>query len=99
MAMHETATRNARSPRGRQGEPMAGERDFSHRSLVEKLGVRAGSRVSVLGMAEAGFLEQLRSAGADLSVGRRRKQSDLIFLAVESMRELRRIGSLEPSMA
>jgi hypothetical protein len=78
---------------------MAADRDFSHRSLVEKLVVTPGARVSVLGMGEEGFLEQLRAAGADLSVGRRRKRSDLIFLGVASMQDLRRIDALEPSMA
>jgi hypothetical protein len=78
---------------------MPGERDFSHRSLVEKLGVKPDSRVSLLGMEDGGFLEELRAAGADLSVGRRRKQSDLIFLGVESIRDLGKIRGLEPSMA
>jgi hypothetical protein len=75
------------------------ERHFSHRTLIEKLGIKVGHRVSVLGAGDESFLEMLRSAGADLSVGRRRKQSDHLFLAVESMRDLARIGGLEPSMA
>jgi hypothetical protein len=78
---------------------MPSERDFSSRSLVEKLGVKPESRVSLLGMDDVGFLEELRAAGADLAVGRRRKQSDLIFLGVESMRDLGKIRGLEPSMA
>jgi hypothetical protein len=75
------------------------ERDFSHRTLIEKLGIKVGHRVSVLGVGDESFLEMLRSAGADLSVGRRRKRSDHLFLAVESMKDLARIGGLEPSMA
>ena len=75
------------------------ERDFSHRTLIEKLGVKEGHRVSVLGAGDDHFLAMSRSAGADLSVGRRRKQSDHLFLAVESMKDLARIGGLEPSMA
>jgi hypothetical protein len=75
------------------------ERDFSHRTLIEKLGVKEGHRVSVLGAGDDRFLAMLRSAGADLSVGRRRKQSDHLFLAVESMKDLAKIARLEPSMA
>jgi hypothetical protein len=75
------------------------ERDFSHRSLIDKLGVRAGHRVSLLGIGDEEFLGQLRAAGAELSVGRRRKQSDHLFLAVESMADLGKIASLEASMA
>jgi hypothetical protein len=78
---------------------MSRERDFSHRTLIEKLGVREGHRVSVLGVDDEGFLDTLRSAGADLSVGRRRKRSDHLFLAVESMKDLAKIGGLEPSLA
>jgi hypothetical protein len=78
---------------------MPAERDFSHRTLVEKLGVKPESRVSLIRMDDAGFLEELRTAGADLAMGGRRKQSNLIFLGVESMRDLGRIGGLEPSMA
>lgn len=84
---------------GDNEEAMRGEKDFSHRSLVDKLGVKRGDRVSLLGVKEEGFLAQLRSAGADLSVGRRRNQSDHVFLAVESTRDLAKIGRLEPSMA
>ena len=75
------------------------DRDFSHRSLMDKLGVRPGDRASTLGITGKDFLDQLRAPGADLSVGRRRKQSDLIFLAVGSERDLSKIGRLEPSMA
>jgi len=78
---------------------MPGVKDFSHRSLMDKLGVKEGDRVSLLGMNEEGFLAELRAAGAELSVGRLRKQSDHVFLAVESMGDLRKIGGLEPSMA
>jgi hypothetical protein len=75
------------------------DRDFSHRSLIDKLGVRAGQRVSLLGVRDEEFLGQLRAAGAEFSVGRRRKQSDHLFLAVESMADLAKIGPLEASMA
>lgn len=77
---------------------MAGEKDFSHRSLIDKLGVKPGHRVSLLGISEKGFAAQLRAAGADLST-RQRKQSDHLFLAVESVGDLGRIDGLEASMA
>jgi len=67
--------------------------------LIDKLGVKAGHRVALLGVGDEGFLSQLRAAGAELSVGRRRKQSDHLFLAVESMADLGKIASLEASMA
>jgi hypothetical protein len=80
-------------------QDMPEEKDFSHRSLIDKLGVKQGDRVSLLGVNEEGFLAQLRAAGADLSAGRRRKQNDHLFLAVESVRDLAKIGGLESYMA
>lgn len=77
---------------------MPGDRDFSHRTLIEKLEVKEGHRISVLGVDDEGFQEQLRAAGADVSRGRPRKQSDHLFLAVESLADLGKIGALEPSM-
>lgn len=62
--------------------------------LLDKLGVRSGSRVSVLGVRDetfAGLLEQR----VDVST-RPRKDSDLIFLAADSGAELARLAELEP---
>jgi hypothetical protein len=78
---------------------MSGEKDFSQKRLIDKLGVKPGDRVCVLGVKDQGFMADLRSAGADVSIGRARKQSDHLFLAVESERDLARMGGLEVSMA
>jgi hypothetical protein len=70
----------------------------SERSLMDKLGVRPKSRVSLLGVRDPGFLAQLEERGADVAPGRRRKGSDLIFLSVEDSEDLRRLSEVEPSM-
>ena len=62
--------------------------------LLDKLGVRPGARVSVLGVDDAGFLVEL-SRRADVS-RRPRKDSDLIFLAADGVSELARLAELEP---
>jgi hypothetical protein len=67
----------------------------SERSLLDKLGLRPESIVSVLGVRDGAFLAELEDRGADVS-RRRRKGSDLIFLGVEESGGLRRIGELEP---
>jgi hypothetical protein len=67
----------------------------SSKSLIEKLGVKPGARISVLGVTDAGFLRQLERAGADVS-RRRRASSDLVFLAIENVRALERLATLEP---
>jgi hypothetical protein len=67
------------------------------KSRVEKLGVKAGARVSVLGIDDALFLEELRQAGADVAT-RMRQRSDQIFFGVNSARDLRRFAALLPSI-
>jgi hypothetical protein len=67
----------------------------SSKSLVEKLGIKAGARISVVGVNDHGFLSDLEREGADLS-RRRRKRSDLVFVAVERLRDLDRLAELEP---
>jgi hypothetical protein len=68
---------------------------LSAKSLIEKLGVKPGARISVLGVGDAGFLCDLEAAAADVS-RRRRTSSDLVFLAVEHVDDLVRLGGLEP---
>jgi hypothetical protein len=64
------------------------------RSLIEKLGVKPGSRVSLLGVADDDFVADLERAGADVS-RRRRRASDLVFLAIARTEDLDRLGELE----
>jgi NADPH-dependent 2,4-dienoyl-CoA reductase/sulfur reductase-like enzyme len=68
---------------------------ISTRSLIEKLGVKPGARASVLGVDDPGFLVDLQRAGADVS-RRRRKGSDLVFLAIEDRPDLSGLAQMEP---
>ncbi len=63
------------------------------RSRMEKLGVKPGSRVSVLGIDEATFLAELAERGADVS-GRARAGSDIIFVAMASKDDLPKLDAL-----
>ena len=67
----------------------------SPKSLIEKLGVKPGGRISLLGVNDAAFLRELERSGADVS-RRRRASSDLVFLAVEHVDDLARLAGLEP---
>ncbi len=66
----------------------------STKSRIEKLGVRPGMRVSVLGVADVDFRDELAAAGADVSA-RVRRHSDLLFLAVDDRAGLARFDGLE----
>ena len=68
----------------------------SPKSLLDKLGVKPGFVVSVVGVKDDGFLDDLRTRGADVSVGRLRKSSDMVFLAAQGPRDLKRLERVEP---
>ena len=70
------------------------EERVSDRPRMDKLGVHSGSRVSVLGLEDAAFLEELQSRGADVST-RRRSNSDLIFFGLDGSRGLSKLRELE----
>jgi hypothetical protein len=55
---------------------------------AEKLGVKAGANVSVLGEFEADFLRELRGATQKINNDRIDAASELIFLGAESAKEL-----------
>lgn len=70
----------------------------SPKNRVEKLGVKPGIRVSVIGVGDAGFLDELRTAGADVSA-RLRPNSDQIYVAIEAARDLSRFAGVLPSLS
>ena len=70
----------------------------STKPLLDKLGVKPGSRVSLLGVADGWFRDLLEERRADVST-RRRKNSDLLFVAIEEPEDLPKLAGLEPSMA
>jgi len=69
----------------------------SPKSRVEKLGVKPGARVSVVGLRDATLVDELQAAGADVST-RVRQRSDQIYVAIESSNDLARFKALLPSL-
>src|SRR5262249_24601874 len=67
----------------------------SMKSRIEKLGVRQGTRVSILGVPDADLRAELAAAGADVSL-RVRAHSDIVFVAVGTIAALARLATLEP---
>ncbi len=76
---------------------MAPRDEPSQKPLLEKLGVRAGTRISVLGVEEPSFVEELERWGADVSK-RRRKDSDMIVVGIRRLDDLTRLESLQTSI-
>lgn len=77
----------------------APERDYSHRLLIDKLGVKAGQRVAVLGVESAEFLTDLTARVPEYSRGKRIANADLIFFSAEARGDLSRLESLGRSIA
>jgi hypothetical protein len=76
----------------------APERDYSHRLLIDKLGVKPGQRVAVLGVESAEFLTDLASRVPEYSRGERIAGADLIFFSAEAMEDLSRLKSVAKSI-
>ena len=79
------------------------DRILNPRSRLEKLGLKPGMVVSCQGISDPALQDELTAAGATVSWGRIKKDSDLIFLGVERDPEVSRIApavaSLRPNGA
>lgn len=79
-------------------KPRPPEKSYAHVPLFDKLGVKSESRVAVLKISDAAFLDQLRKRAWDISLLRPRENSDLIFLGVESKADLNKLPSHRSSL-
>jgi hypothetical protein len=66
--------------------------------LLDKLGVRPGARVGVVGLDEPWFLDLLAERTSDVTVGSALPDSDLAFLGANSTAELAALTALRPSI-
>lgn len=68
------------------------------KSRMEKLGVKQGEKVTVIGKLEAEFEAELRKISADVAHGAIAKDAEYIFLAAESQKELARATNIAKVM-
>jgi hypothetical protein len=59
--------------------------------LLDKLGVKPGARIAVLGIDDPSFMKQLRERTTDIVVRRPRRLCDIVFLAARDKRDLQRL--------
>ena len=85
-------------PQKNPSKPRAPERDYSHRTLAEKLGIKPGQRIAVLGVEEAEFQRDLEAIVPDYSRGNRVADADLIFFSAEAKEDLSKLKSLSRSI-
>jgi hypothetical protein len=70
------------------------ERDYSHRKLIDKLGVKAGQQIAVVGVDDAAFLDELSARVPSFYTGVPHAPADLIFYAVEDRSDLPELKTL-----
>lgn len=75
------------------------ERDYSHRTLFQKLNIKDGSRVLVLGVNDAALIEEIRAHTSDCSVTGRKKNCDVILFGAETIADLQKVEPLRELLA
>ena len=76
------------------------ERDYSHRTLIDKLNVKEGARVLALGIGDAALLGEIRLRTANFrDAAPRSGEFDVILLPVENIGDLGRIEKCRPLLA
>jgi hypothetical protein len=81
-------------PHKRPNKPREPERDYSHRSLLDKLGVKPGQRICVLGVEDAAFLKDLANRVPEFVRDKPLSGADMILLGAENLKALARVKSL-----
>jgi hypothetical protein len=97
-ARNMTAVRKAAMTRKATVKAREPERDYSHRLLIDKLGVKPGQRIAVLGVESAEFLTELAARVPEYSRGKRVAGADLIFFSAEAVADLGHWSSLARSI-
>jgi hypothetical protein len=65
------------------------------KSVLDKLGVKPDHRIGAVGPLDAQFIRRLEQRSRELTVGRPRPDSDLIFIAADRKSDLRQLASLQ----
>jgi hypothetical protein len=78
---------------GPQAEKWA-EKIRNPKSLLDKLGIKPDSIVSVLGVQDKSFRKELQGRAREISDEKSKKGSDFVFLGVEALSDLKKLKPL-----
>lgn len=81
-------------PRPRTNKPRNPERDYSHRSLLDKLGVKPEQRICVLNIEDEAFLNDLADRIPECAREKPASGADMILLGADNLKALARMKSL-----
>jgi len=68
---------------------------YSTRPLLDKLGVKPGSKVAVVNLDDPAFMKLLRERTGDIVVGKPRSRVDLVFMGADDAADLRRLHDVK----
>jgi len=80
-------------------KPRPPERDYSHRTLLDKLGVKPGQRILVLDIFDASFLNEIKPFSPQFAETKPAGDLDLIFFGAEEKDALKQLARLRKSIA
>lgn len=80
-------------------KPRPPERDYSHRSLLDKLGVKPGQKILILGVTDGVFINDIRPFNPEFAERKPAADIDLIFFNAEQKNDLARLAQLRKSIA
>jgi len=70
------------------------EKILHPKSRIEKIGVKAGAKVSLLGSFNAEFLDELKSLACTVTKDKVAADSDTIFFAADSLNTLSAVAKI-----
>ena len=79
-------------PRSKKSRPA--EREYSHRSLLDKLGVKPGQKILVLEILDASFLNEIKPFAPSFEEKRPAGDMDLVFFGAEAKEALENLPRL-----
>jgi hypothetical protein len=71
---------------------------YSQRPRLDKLGIKPGARVALIGLDDPSFLAELKQRTPDIANSRPRKDTDVIVLRVDGPKDLARLTPLQKSI-
>ena len=85
-------------PHKKTKEPRAPERDYSHRSLLDKLGIKLGQKILIVGVVGPAFLKDIQPYSPGFAERRPAADLDMIFFGAEQKKDLARLASLRKAI-
>jgi hypothetical protein len=79
-------------------KPRPAERDYSNRSLLQKLGVKPEQRILILDVTDGAFINDIEPFAPSFTERKPAREIDLIFFGAEEKDALKRLASLRKSI-